>query len=99
MKFSSLVPTLIKRLFKKQILKINEIFLVRKKEFCLNFFMVESLLFIGAGAGAGEKNTRSRSRSKIYRLRNTGCGSVESYFRRVEEDWAQLRAIGELCTV
>ena len=38
MKFSSLVPTLIKRLFKKQILKINEIFLVRKKEFCLNFF-------------------------------------------------------------
>ena len=65
----------------------------------LNFLWLNAFFFIEAGAGAGEKNTRSRSRSKIYRLRNTGCGSVESYFRRVEEDWAQLRAIGELCTV
>ena len=37
---------------------------------CTNFFfMIESLLFIGAGARAGEKNTRRRS--KMDRLRNT----------------------------
>ena len=35
------------------------------------FWIVQSLLFIGAGAGAGEKNTRSRS--KTDRFRNTGC--------------------------
>ena len=50
-----------KRLFKNKYLKINEIFLVRKKECCLKkMLMIESLLLY-----------RSRSRSKMDWLRKT----------------------------
>ena len=64
--FSSLVPTLIQGYLKNEYLKINDILLVKKKEWCLKLLWFKAFFFIaagaGAGVGAGAKNTRSRSR-------------------------------------
>ena len=55
--FSSFIPTLIKDYLK--IKYLNKWFFSSKEVGCKNFFLVKSLLFIGAGAGAGQKRTGS----------------------------------------